>query len=233
MEYKRLFPYTPPAPLEPSSEERIRDAALTCFAQDGIAATSFRMVAKAAGVSIGLVQHYFHTKAELTAAVDQYVLRVIGDALESAPLPDPPGDALEEAGQRLTSIMAEHPDAITYLGRALAEGGAIGSVMFEGLVAISAAQRDLFIEHGMTRPDLDPDWAALNPLIMRVGVVILRPYIERYLGKPFFDELQLRRWDDAVTSLIREGLFHDQPDTTTNNTIVSSSPAAFGAPEPR
>jgi TetR/AcrR family transcriptional regulator, regulator of cefoperazone and chloramphenicol sensitivity len=208
MEYRRLLPYAPPAPLEPSSEERIRDAALTSFATQGMAATSLRTVAEIAGVSVGLVQHYFGTKAALIAAVDQYVLQVVGNALESTPLPARPNDALIEAVDRLISLMAEYPDVVHYLGRALAEGDAIASVIFDGLVAISAAQRDQFVAQGMTRPDLDPDWAALNPLILRIGAVILRPHIERYLGKPFFSDPQLRRWDIAVTGLIREGQFH-------------------------
>jgi hypothetical protein len=107
--------------------------------------------------------------------------------------------------------MAEQSDVITYLGRALAEGGQIGTVIFEGLIGISATQRDQFIEAGMTRPDLDRDWAALNPLILRVGAIILRPHIERYLKEALLTTQQLQRWDDAVTGLIREGLFHDEP----------------------
>jgi hypothetical protein len=130
--------------------------------------------------------------------------------LDAAPLPDPPGDALNEAGRRLTALMAEQSDVITYLGRALAEGGQIGTVIFEGLIGISATQRDQFIEAGMTRPDLDRDWAALNPLILRVGAIILRPHIERYLKEALLTTQQLQRWDDAVTGLIREGLFHDE-----------------------
>jgi TetR/AcrR family transcriptional regulator, regulator of cefoperazone and chloramphenicol sensitivity len=205
----RLFPYIPPAPVEPSSEERIRDAALTSFSTHGIAATSLRMVAETAEVSIGLVQHYFGTKAALRDAVDQYVLRVVGEALESTALPGPPADGLNEAGRRLTALMAEKPEVMAYLGRALAEGGAFGSVIFEGLLGISAAQRDQFAQQGMARPDLDPDWAALNPLILRVGAIILRPYIERCLGEEFFSEPQLRRWDAAVTNLLRRGLLRD------------------------
>jgi TetR/AcrR family transcriptional regulator, regulator of cefoperazone and chloramphenicol sensitivity len=205
MEYARLFPCNPPAPVEPSSVERIRDAALTNFADHGIAATSLRMVADTAGVSIGLVQHYFRTKAALVSAVENYVLEVVGDALDSTPLPEPPSDSLTEAGRRLTSIMAEQPNVIHYLGRALAEGGVFGLVIFNGLIAISAAQRDQFMQQGTAPPDLDPQWAALLPLILRVGTIMLSPYIERYLGEPFFTEPQLRRWDDAVTRLIRDG----------------------------
>jgi TetR/AcrR family transcriptional regulator, regulator of cefoperazone and chloramphenicol sensitivity len=87
----------------------------------------------------------------------------------SVTLPAAPGQ------QRDSGHMAEQSDVITYLGRALAEGGEIGTVIFEGLIGISATQRDQFIDAGMTRPDLDRDWAALNPLILRVGAIILRP----------------------------------------------------------
>lgn len=212
MERQRLFLYPPPPPPEPTNEERIRDSAMRCLAKNGIAATSMRTVAEAAEVSIGLVQHYFHTKTALIAAVDRHVVQVVGQALDAAPPPDGPGDALAEAGRRLTALMAEQPDVIAYVGRALAEGGQIGTVIFDGLISISAAQRDQFIEQRMTRPDLDREWAALNPLILRVGAVILRPYIERYLNEAFYTAPQLRRWDHAVTSLIREGLFHDQPE---------------------
>jgi AcrR family transcriptional regulator len=210
MENRLLFrPH--PAPPEPSSMERIRDAALKSFAANGVAATSLRTVAEAAGVSIGLVQHYFHKKAALVTAVDDHVLRVIGDALGSAPLPPPPADPLVEAGRRLTTLIAEHSDVVDYLGRALVEGDAIGSVIFDGLFRISQAQGEEFIEHHLARADLDPVWDALNPLILRIGAIILRHHIDRHLPEPFTTPRQLTRWDAAVTDLIRSGQFGDQP----------------------
>lgn len=208
----RLFPYGPPEPPEPSAKERIRDTALSCFGLRGIAATPLRTVAEAAEVSIGLVQHHFRTKAALTAAVDQHVLQVVGEALRPRTLPETPSDGLNEAGRRLTTLMAERPDVMTYLGRALAEGGAFGSVIFEGLLGISAAQREHFVAQGNTQPDLDPDWAAINVVILRVGAIILHPYIELYLGNSFFSEQQLRRWDASVTNLLRHGLFLEETE---------------------
>ncbi len=216
----RLFPYDPPEPPEVSAKERIRDAALSCFGLRGIAATPLRTVAECAEVSIGLVQHHFRTKAALTAAVDQYVLQVVGEALQPTKLPEPPNDGLDEAGRRLTALMLERPDVMTYVGRVLAEGGAFGSVIFDGLVGISAGQGDQFGDHGTLRPDLDPDWGVLNPLILRIGAIILHPYIELYLGKSFFSEPQLRRWDTAVTSLIRRGQFL-QPNGPPDNNVIA------------
>jgi AcrR family transcriptional regulator len=204
----------PVEPAEPSSEERIRDAALRTFATHGIGATTLRMVAENAGLSIGLVQHYFGSKTNLIKAVDEYILNFIEDEMGSAPLPDPPADGLMEAGHRLTSMIAKRPEVLEYAGRCLVERAAgapddteeaMGPLLFKGLLGVSIAQRDQFTEQGLTRPDLDPIWAAVNPLILRIGAIILLPYIEPLLPEAFTTPEQLQRWDAAVTSLIREG----------------------------
>ncbi len=176
----------------------------SCAAR-GIAATSLRTIAEAAGTSVGLVQHYYGTKATLIAAVDEYVVHVISDAVGAAPLPSPPDDALAEMGDRLTTVMAEQPDVFDYLGRALVEGDSVGSAIFDGLVRLSTAQFDTFAEREQTRPDLDPVWGVLNPLLLRFGAIILRGHIERHLPEPLTTATQLRRWDAAASALLRHG----------------------------
>ena len=176
----------------------------SCAAK-GIAATSLRTIAEAAGTSVGLVQHYYGTKAALIAAVDDYVVEVISDAVGADSLPSPPHDALDEMGDRLTTVIADQPDVFDYLGRALVEGDSIGSAIFDGLVRLSAAQSNLFAERLQIRSDLDPLWGALNPLLLRFGAVILRGHIERHLPEPLNTPTQLRRWDAAVTALLRHG----------------------------
>jgi TetR/AcrR family transcriptional regulator, regulator of cefoperazone and chloramphenicol sensitivity len=213
----RLFPFKPPVPPEPSTEEKILDAALTVYAQHGITATSFRMIAEEAGVSVGAVQHHFHTKADLTAKVDNYVLQVLGEGLEPESMPAQ--DAVKEAGRRMTRLIADHPRVMDYLGRALVEidsGSTIGEVIFDGLTAISEAQGKQFVERGEVLNDLDYKWMVLNPLILRVGPMILRRHIERYLGEPFYTEGQLELWDSAITGLLRNGAFKSEAPLSTD-----------------
>jgi TetR/AcrR family transcriptional regulator, regulator of cefoperazone and chloramphenicol sensitivity len=193
-----------PAPAEPSSAERIRDAALRTCARNGIAGTSLRAIAQAAGTSVGLVQHYYGTKAALIGAVNEYVVRVINDAL-GAPIPASNSDALTEMGNRVTAVMAAEPDVFDYLGRALVEGDSVGSQIFDALVGLSMAQAEVFDERGEIRADVDPVWSALNPMMLRFGAIILRGHIERHLPEPFSSPAQLRRWDAAVTALLRHG----------------------------
>lgn len=151
------------------------------------------------------MQHYFRTKAALVEAVDDYVIGVVSGALESGMLPPAPQDALVEMGRRLTTVMAEQDDVISYIGRALVEGESIGAEIFDGLLKVSAAQRDLLVERDQARPDLDPVWAPMNVLLLRLGPMLLRSHIERHLPESFNSPAQLRRWDNAVTTLIRQG----------------------------
>ncbi len=50
-----------------------------------------------------------------------------------------------------------------------------------------------------------PLWGVLNPLLLRFGAIILRGHIERHLPEPLTSPTQLRRWDAAVSALLRHG----------------------------
>jgi AcrR family transcriptional regulator len=195
-----------------SSIERIRDAALTSFATHGTSATSLRTVAAAAGVSLGLVQHHFATKAGLIKAVDDHVLAVVRATL-SEPIPEPPEDSIADVGKRVTRFIAEHPAVMDYVGHALTDGSSLGIAVFDTLVAMGRDRWNERSEHGETRPGLDPMWGALNPLVLTLGTLILRTHIERHLPEPFATATQLERWQTAVNTLLRDGqLRHDDSD---------------------
>ena len=67
-----------------TSAARIRDAAITEFAANGVDGTSIRAIAATAGVSAGLVIHHFGSKDELRAACDEYVAGIIRDVKGAA-----------------------------------------------------------------------------------------------------------------------------------------------------
>jgi len=197
--------------IREQSIDKVRSAAMKCFATKGVTAASLREVAREADVSVGLVQHYFASKADLVAAVDAQVLSVFGEIVEATRF-----DGCEPEASKLGGVVArlvyENPTMTQYIARALIEGGQVGTTIFTGLLEISAAQRDLFGARDMTRTDLDPLWGALHPLILRVAPFILRAHVERHLPGPFQTPSELQRWDSEVTALIRTG--QDRRDAT-------------------
>lgn len=189
--------------VEPSSSDRILHAAVGCVSRNGVAGMSMRAVAEAAGVSHGSVQHHFGGKAALIAAVDSHILRRFDQALESTAEPSRSGD--DGLGDLFLTFVREYPDVVDYLGRALTEGREIGVTMFDELLKVATAEGDKLRAAGLVRDDLDPVWAALNPLIMRLTTIMLRSKIARHIPDPFSTPAQLERWDATVRSFIRNG----------------------------
>lgn len=191
---------------EPSSVEKIRAAALRSFAQSGTSATTLRGVAAAAGVSLGLVQHHFATKAGLIEAVDRYVLDVVITPM-ARPVPESASDSVSEVGQRVQQMIADHPDVAAYVGRALVDGSSLGATIFDNLYEAGNRRWQTRVERGETRPDVDLQWAVINAMILAVGAISMQGHIERHIPGAFTAPEQLQRWQQSVNDLLRDGLF--------------------------
>ena len=63
------------AQMRAASRARILKAALRLFARHGYAATSIRMIAKAAGISVGLLYNYFPAKTSVLTALFEESMR--------------------------------------------------------------------------------------------------------------------------------------------------------------
>ncbi len=194
--------------------ELIRRAALKSFATRGAAATSLRSVAADAGVSLGLVQHHFETKAGLIKAVDDYVMSVVDCGRRAAGL-----SAAQRFGGRhgqqdhhsdQSSILRSSP---TTLARS-STAAQLGITIFDTLAAFGTARWNQRKDNGEVREDIDLTWATLNSLVLALGTLILRSHIERQVPDAFSTPAGLQRWQDSVTTLLREGLFLPQAGDT-------------------
>jgi AcrR family transcriptional regulator len=187
--------------------ERIRQAALKSFATKGASGTSLRSVAADAGVSLGLVQHHFETKAGLIKAVDDYVMGVV-IAVVAQPVSVPHAkDSIADMGSRVTTLLLEHPEVVDYFGRALIDGSQLGITIWDTLSAFGTARWTARKESGEARDDIDVTWAALNSLVLALGTLIVRGHIERQIPGAFRSPEQVDRWQKSVNALLREGLF--------------------------
>ncbi|MGV0794448.1 TetR/AcrR family transcriptional regulator [Mycolicibacterium sp. XJ1819] len=196
---------------ELSTIERIRRAALRSIATRGAAATTLRAVAADAGVSLGLVQHHFATKAGLVKAVDEHVMSVVIEFF-ARPVPAPPEDSLAEMGNRINRLIVEHPDIVDYFGRALIDGSPLGETIFDTLTAFGTTRWNQRKENGELRSDVDLTWATLNALILAVGTLMMRSHVDRQLPDTLTSPEQLARWQDSVNKLLRHGLFRHPGD---------------------
>jgi TetR/AcrR family transcriptional regulator len=96
---KKREPRRPGRPRadETNQRERLLDAAVACFAADGVAATSLRGIALRAGVTPALVNYYFGSKEQL---LDAFVAERVTPAIQVL------REGLLEAGDNPRAVLA-------------------------------------------------------------------------------------------------------------------------------
>ena len=186
---------------------RIRNAALEGFARDGVAGTTLRDVAKTAGVSPGLVQHHFATKAALVEAVGAHVVGLASEAFGDLLAAGTPVQSQKQLGDRVTAFVAEQPTALLYVARAVAEGDKAAAAVFDAFVEIAKGRWQTLADQGLLRDDADITWAALHGVTLILGTVLYQAQIGRHLPEAFMTAEELERWNAAGNALFREGLY--------------------------
>jgi AcrR family transcriptional regulator len=131
-----------------TARARIRDAAIDCFAEQGLDA-SFRVIAQRAGVSPGLITHHFGSKAALRAECDAEVLRRYR-ALKRESIASP-------SGYLLASLTAPGASAaiLVYLLRAIHAGGQPARAFLDHLIDDVRPVMAEGVAAGLLRPSRD------------------------------------------------------------------------------
>jgi AcrR family transcriptional regulator len=159
-----------------TTKARIRDAAITCFARDGMASTTVRKIADAAGVSPGLVIHHFGSMAGLRTACDEHVAATIRHYKQEALSVGPSLDVL--AALRGTEV----GPLMGYLAAALAEDSPEVARLVDELVSDAEGYLQQGVETGMVRPSADPHGRAAVLLLWSLGALVLHRHVHRILG---------------------------------------------------
>jgi AcrR family transcriptional regulator len=194
-------------PSDLTAFARIRNAALELYAAQPIEATSVRDVARAAGVSPGLVQHYFPTKAALRECVNEHVVAIATAAFTDLDSSNSPPESAEELGQRITAFIRDHPTALAYVARAVIEHDEAAVGLFDAFVALAHAQWTRLADDGLLHDDADIEWASLHVVVLNMATLLMEAAINRHLPSPILSPEGLERWRVANTTLFRQGVY--------------------------
>jgi AcrR family transcriptional regulator len=187
----------------------IRDEALWLFARSGPEAVSMRQVARAAGVSPGLVAHHFGSKAGLREAVDAHVERVFDGlfaALDdtdwsTAPSDGPPARALAGSlAEAFVSALPPDSPIPAYLRRLLLSGDPAGQRLFERWYQASGVVLDRLSA-------ADPPVRTAFLMVYDLAVLLLREQLSAVLGVDPLGRAGMTRWAGEVLAVYHGGLF--------------------------
>jgi AcrR family transcriptional regulator len=156
---------------------RIRDAAITEFAANGVAGTSIRTIAAAAGVSPGLVIHHFGSKDELRVECDKHVATVIRE-LKSGAM------AAGASFDPLAAMRAQHsgPPVAKYIARTLVDGSPHVAEIVDEMVADAEKYMEIGVGSGMIEPTRYPKERAAILTMWSLGALVLHEHLERQIG---------------------------------------------------
>ncbi|KAB2377542.1 TetR/AcrR family transcriptional regulator [Actinomadura montaniterrae] len=185
-----------------TARARIRDAALEMFAEHGMKGATFRGIAEAAGVSVGLVQHHFGSKQELREACDAYALDTI-HRLSAEKI-----DGIGDPGFLARAMRIDLP-VRRYLARALVDGSPAAARVFDDLVDTTETYFTAPLPPGVNAPaTTDVHGYAAALVAITIGMEVLHEHLSRVLGADTFTPegaLRLRRalfdvFDDRLLS---------------------------------
>jgi AcrR family transcriptional regulator len=194
-------------PDDLTARARIREAALSLFAQDGIAATSMRSVAAKAGVSPSLVVHHFGTKAGLREAVDDAVLTAFASAMVSVDVDGGAPDVSARLNDAVASIIGGDRAVREYLGRSLFEATEASQRLFDSLVDVVTLGLDSLETTGVVRRGTDRKWRTYTVLFIILGPILLSRQLEARLQMDAFDPAVVSARSACNIDLLQRGLF--------------------------
>ena len=195
----------------PAGRQRLIKTSLALFAEKGFDAVSVRDIAKASGVSLGLVRHHFGSKEGLRAAVDQYFMVQFAEGMALAA--EKRFEDLDEYGAWLDDWTATHiedlPSTIKYFRRALLEDGDWGTALFERFYELVKGWVAKTDARDAIAPDVDRFWLPFLLIYLELGGILLDPHITRIIGRSGLGAHLWPAQHRAYTRLIKRGIAPD------------------------
>lgn len=139
------------------------DAALVCYAREGVAATSIKAIAAEAGVTPALLHYYFGNREQLRQAViDDRILPLLRGVQQK--FSEAEGDVGALISTFVTAIGAAIADnpwwPALWIREVMSEGGALREVLIEhvgqSLIGAFVQRFTAAQANGTLNPDLDP-----------------------------------------------------------------------------
>lgn len=161
-----------------TAKARIRNTALDLYAQYGEERISLRAVASEAGVTLGLVQHHFKTKAGLREAVDQLVVDYFVETLRSVEAEKDPRKLAAARDAAVRRMLEANPPVVNYVRRAVLEPSDEQMHLLDALIGLTRDEVATLRREGMAPTDRAESTQVVSVLVRQMGDMLLQPLID-------------------------------------------------------
>ena len=161
-----------------TAKARIRNAALDLYSKSGPDRISLRAIASEAGVTLGLVQHHYKTKAGLRDAVDQLVVDYFATALAEVPDAEHPADLAGARDEAVRRMLAANPPVLDYVRRAVLDPSGENLHLLDVLVDLTAREVSTLRKSGRASTRRRESTQIVAVLVRQMGEMLLAPLVD-------------------------------------------------------
>jgi len=214
-------PGRPAASLERDARVLLLAAATDLFAEHGVAATTFAMIAKRAGLTPAMVHYYFIDRDQLLdAVVEERIAPLIASVWGPVTANDAPAEIIRGVVERMLSGIEQMPwIPSTWMREVLNEGGLLRSRVFRHLPFNKLKLLGKSVAGGQANKAINP---SLHPgliVFSTIGLVMLHLATVRFWAEifeskpPNVEALRLH-----ITGLLLNGLHPEATARTVRRT---------------
>jgi len=178
--------------------QRILEAAVELFGTRGVAGTTTRAIAEAAGVSQSLLLHHYISKDILAADCEDYVVRTILEEKLG-------GHSMAEAAARLLGD-PKLESRLRFIGRQITDGSRSGGRMFDRMVKETRAVIGQDVAGMRWKETSDPDTLAVVLAMYGMAPLLLADHLARHFGTTPYSAETMRRMGPVLLELYVNGI---------------------------
>lgn len=205
------IPGRPPASLARDARELLLNAATELFSEQGVAATTFAMIAKRAGLTPAMLHYYFKDRDELLdVLVEERFLRILSHVWDPVQPNANATDTIRGIVERLLEGIQQMPwIPSTWMREILNEGGLLRERILRRLPYDKVRILASAIAQGQANDSLNPQLDPLLTVFSMLGLVMLHMATIKFWAETFHREpLDMRTVQRHVTGLLLDGLCH-------------------------
>jgi AcrR family transcriptional regulator len=161
-----------------TAKARIRNAALDLYSRHGEDRVSLRAVAAEAGVTLGLVQHHFKTKAGLRDAVDQLIVDYFSAAIAEVPIEGTTAEIAAARDKAVRRMLEQNPPVVDYVRRALLEQSKGHLHLLDVIVDLTRREVGSLRKSGRASTKRRESTQIIAVLARQMGELLLAPLVD-------------------------------------------------------
>jgi AcrR family transcriptional regulator len=161
-----------------TAKARIRNTALDLFSRYGEDRVSLRAIAAEAGVTLGLVQHHFKTKAGLRDAVDQLVVDYFSSTLADVTTEGSPADVVAARDKAVSQMLRDNPPVVNYVRRAILDPSQHRTHLLDVLVDLTRHEVGGLRKAGRASTKRSESTQVVAVLVRQMGELLLAPMVD-------------------------------------------------------